>query len=72
MRVLKKKLTHDLETFQPKLHVTLEFDLELAEYEEYTTHLDPEIGDELLKMILATETEYPEYYRAEKHFGLEE
>lgn len=59
MRVLKKEVTIDGQTYQPKLQVLLEFDLEYA----FDGNMeDKDIGYELVKLIAETETTYPDYY----------
>ena len=61
MKVLKKELTHDTESYQPKLIVTLEFDLVLSKDRD-AAELKKDIGYELVKLIEEYETTYPDYY----------
>lgn len=55
MRVLKKELTIDEQTYQPKLQVLLEFDMEYA-FDGNMKEYEKDMGYELVKLITETET----------------
>ena len=61
MRVLKKEVTIDEHTYQPKLQVLLEFDMEYA-FDGNIKEYEKDMGYELVKLITETETTYPDYY----------
>ena len=63
MKVIKKEITIDEQTYQPKLQVLLEFDMQYSfariltsSFDGDTTEYQKDMGYELVKLISETET----------------